>query len=284
MRGLDGGYLGWIYGSAVQRMPVWSNVFLMYRRDYLVLDGHELWRKQLLRSYKSRREEKRARDPELVAKSAQVRMFQEEILKESFSPERQIHLESYEADDLLALMFLQGDIDSIVGIDKDYLQLPGIRLEETGTDEAYEFTEYKSRKIPLAIQPIDTPSCLLLCLTLLGDKSDSIPRILPLRRFDIYWNIRLAECPFRVGLKMYGRRFLQNLLLILLPPPVLLLDYEVHPRELVRLIDTGEYWNPQLFMTLEGVINEKQTGTGIDRLGRAIRFWQNHISSASSFT
>jgi hypothetical protein len=256
----------------------------MYRKDYLVLDGHDLWRKKLLESYKSRREEKRARDPELVERSDQVRMFQEEILKESFPPERQIHIESYEADDLLALMFLKGDIQSIVGIDKDFSQIPGIQMEATGTDEVYGFTEYKSRKVPLAIQPIDTPSCLLLCLTLMGDKSDSIPRILPLRRFDIYWNIRLAPHPFGTGLKLYGRRFLQNILLTLLPPPVLLLESRVHPIELMRLIDTGEYWDPNLFMTLEGVIDEERTGTGIDRLGRAISFWQNHLSSASSST
>jgi len=281
VKGLDGGYLGWVYGSAPLRMMAWGDVYLQYWKETLVLDDSRCWREVTFGNYKVRRKNKRRDDPEKARRRAMVKRFQQKILSPGFDDDHKLCIPYMEADDILALLYVHKQIDCIVGVDKDYLQIPGIALQGIGSDPVKTIrTASVGRRFPKAIQPIDTPMHLLLTLVLMGDRSDSVPRLLPARRFDLYWEVVEAKRFCYKGYLLFGPKFMRNLVLILLPPPVLLKKKLKKMSHLFRMVEDGSYWNPSNFMTIEEVISDVKGRGSTDshRVRGAVRMWKDYFS------
>lgn len=225
---VDGGYLSWVYGTNAQTMNGWSTGARMrYTRRQgalIVLDSSTSERKKFDPSYKSRREEKKHEDPERLKKAEHVKYLVTDVIKEDPSLTTLEH-PGLEADDIVAL-FVAHNLSGIkppirvIGADKDLLQLPKewIKLERI-TGEVATFNKY-ARRLPKTISPyIKSEGEVLLSLTLMGDKSDSIPRLIPPRDLGTFIRIVTSKSPFTAARECFGDRFLKNLYLAILPGP-----------------------------------------------------------------
>lgn len=129
-----------------------------------------------------------------------------------------------EADDVIALyVYLTGD-NLVVGVDKDLLQIPSIELIMDNKGEMYNKTLANSPNLVAKTihHYVDEPLGAyqwLLYLTLIGDKSDNIPRLVDKLHYGYATisEILLSDTPFRSAYDLYGERFIRNLGLVLLP-------------------------------------------------------------------
>jgi hypothetical protein len=185
-------------------------------------------------------------------KKARVVWFQEEILRPDPAL---IMIEHFglEADDLIAaislLDFLTHPIP-LVGIDKDLLQLPKGFLDLRETNGTYRTYLDYAVKLPKAIQPwVEEPLDILLVLALLGDSSDSVPRLIPAHELHVLRNILMEKEPFTQAQKEFGLPFLDNLCQTVLPSPWC---FEPTPAlgEIPSLLESGEYYKQLLSESL----------------------------------
>jgi hypothetical protein len=183
-------------------------------------------------------------------------------------------VEGCEADDLIALFFMLGvGNGSVVGVDKDLFQVPGLsKVMATHKDVP---STGRFRKLPKYMvdrygHP-EEPWEFILTQTLFGDKSDSIPRLLSSKGWEAkgqYASLRGHESKapssiFETCYASLGDHFIRNILLVLLPAPWirrdvsgLLESMKGKPEYLFDLIVSGDYWTDLCPYLSSGVINK----------------------------
>lgn len=249
----DGGYLSWLYGSASFRHAAWPPRFTG-RKPLVFMDSRsELFRKQRSPHYKEGREIKRENDPQWKDRTAMVLHFRE-IVEELDGRFKFVRIEGLEADDLVALAAWAKSKRKplrVMGIDKDFLQLhPYLTLRDKDNARV-TFARFQD-KLPKALHyPRITKGWqILITLALLGDKSDSIPRILALRQVGLAFLAALygydRERAFQEAYAVYKEKFLVNLYDVILPDPMF---FGLSPEETFVLAKNGD-WNPGLLDTL----------------------------------
>lgn len=181
---VDFGYLSWTFGSHTKRWMGWETAKFQYSKRQnctLIFDGGKLERTKYFPDYKIRRREKRETDPEQKQRRENVIKFSNEIVL----PDANIQWVKYvglEADDVVAAYCLMYHSDTkkaleVIGTDKDLVQM-GDAIKLIKHDGEWVTIDNFRKSLQKTVQPFVTePKDILLLLTLLGDKSDSIPRI-----------------------------------------------------------------------------------------------------------
>ena len=176
---VDGGYLAWKYGSSIERMYSWPPPWLLGAT--IMMDSRESNRRDRFPAYKSARISRREIDDYAKRIHRMVAEFQAMIKKdERFNF---VEVPGAEADDLVALAAWGYGADEpvrVLGKDKDLLQLGSYftLLDGSGVEvtlENYYDTLPKTLQKAGSLEAWQIP----LILAILGDKSDSIPRLCP---------------------------------------------------------------------------------------------------------
>ena len=250
MRLIDAGYFSWVYGTRPQ-FGGWDTLRMSFKADLFCMDSPQSWRAEVVtRNYKGRRAERRELDPAAMARKEQVEVFRT-ILRED-PLVRSIELEGYEADDLVAVAFLNSlyqnnPVDSIIAMDKDLVQVPGLWPKMQRTDGSYVFDSITGlpKRVPMYWGRSKTPRDVLLGQLLFGDKSDSIPRLVYKKDSSLVAALKRSEQPFTDLYEALGIPVLTSLWLLVIPAaplhdqwPV----YERNYRKFLRDLDNGSYW------------------------------------------
>lgn len=225
---VDGGYLSWIYGSSYDRLNTWTTdsrtKFSKAAGAIILLDSDRLsLRREFDKSYKERRVTRKTEDPVWIEKTRMVNEFKSEWIRPDPSLNT-VLIEGLEADDLIALTVSAGILPApvkVIGVDKDLLQLGDWDCFQMTrvTGERMTLSHFSAKFPKAAIPFIRDPRDVLLALTLMGDKSDSIERLIPPRRLDIFQEVMMNANPFRRAKILFGQDFLRNLYLAILPGP-----------------------------------------------------------------
>ena len=209
---IDFGYLSWTYGGLGSKS--WPSVRHLYSKkaqSLICVDSQTSHRKAFYPLYKSHRKERRQERAWVFEK---VLHFQE-YLREDPSLWR-FEAEGFEADDLSAVL---GSKIPVIGGDKDLLQIPGIHLSRI-TGEVLTPAHFMSKQSKtLRLVAKNTPQEILLVLSLLGDKSDDIPRLIPAGGLSTLAMILNDTRPWYVAHELFGEDLLRNLYLAILPGP-----------------------------------------------------------------
>jgi hypothetical protein len=247
---IDGGYLSFIYGSRIQASSGWHMVKMKYANYLMLLDSGGVRQKEYP-LYKSRRGERRDLYPHMKETYERVKAFRE-ILKNDPAINTAI-IEGYEADDIIPLLFMKGiGAKRVIAQDKDFFMVPNLGNAMTDHTGVPQF--YRGLKLPkYAIAP-NKPGTWALTQAVFGDKSDSIPRLLPSRRgYRELYNVLIRQAPnllsaFWNCYAEWGEQFVINLRLVLLPHPTLSMeDYDDMPNLLFEDLADGSYWDPDHF-------------------------------------
>jgi len=239
---VDGGYLSWMFGTSAGNYGNWDTVRFDFRDDLLILDHPaQLDREVLYPQYKSRRRLRAKEDPERQRLRKRVGEFQEllredPIISWDWEP-------GWEADDLLLFTWLKSGRDKeVIGVDKDYLQVPGIWqfLRNIHGDHLLNEFSDVSRRFPRFCHPLQNPRDFLIAQVLLGDRSDGVPRILPPRDYLTYMRIRNSATPFTETYCLFGAPALLNIMLLVMPNPGPQIDGGL---ALLGELDQGIYWD-----------------------------------------
>lgn len=249
---IDGGYLSWVHGTRPQNFGGWPLARFKYRESLILLDSPILWRTGYYPLYKARRKSRRAGDPVRLEAHAKVMRFRA-ILKDD-PIMKTLELVGAEADDLLGLAWLKGHgRRAVLAEDKDLCQVPGLmdRMRDFWGEPIVSHLH-----LPKYLREPETPGEYVLLQALLGDRSDSIPRLLPsLPRDSIFLSkvIWSSFSPLMTALALYGADLVQNLNLVLIPGPFLRRDHGrlmEKPLLLANLVEDGSYWDPEGFVDL----------------------------------
>lgn len=222
---VDGGYLMWTYGVDTWKRQGWQTAKWDYATSegvILVLDGGSGFRQEFDPTYKSGRRDKYKDDEDRQAKKDSVIFFVEKILKRDPTL-TVVQYEGLEADDVIAAWTIRHPTHlKVIGRDKDLIQL-GKRNILLKTHQGDKITvERFAKSLPKTIQPYVTKAeHILLCLACMGDKSDSIPRIVPagLKALKQFALILQDPDPWGKALEEYGLEVTHNLYLSVLPGP-----------------------------------------------------------------
>lgn len=230
-RVVDGGCLKWTFGSSDGRREGWKSdhrpyYTLKWGNTIIIMDGATNKREQYTDTYKARRHDKRNMDEEWAKKVDGVAEFMNTDLLTDPSLEI-VRFDGLEADDVIA--FLGYYIRTyhpdygplrVTGVDKDYLQLPKDMIQLRRIDNTrVKFTAFRE-KLPRGIQHvIKKRHHVLLYLCLYGDKSDSIPRLIPNYDGRTFCRILQSRDPYGAAFTRFGDEFLRNLYLAALPGP-----------------------------------------------------------------
>lgn len=249
---IDGGYLSWVHGTRPQNFGGWPLARFKYQESLILLDSPILWRTGYYPLYKSRRKARRVDDPQKLAMHAKVMRFRT-VLKED-PIMKTLETVGTEADDLLALAWLKGHgRRAVLAEDKDLCQVPGLmsRMRDFWGEPIVSHLH-----LPKYLREPETPGEYVLLQALLGDRSDSIPRLLPsLPRESIFLSrvIWASRSPLMTALGFYGAEMVRNLNLVLIPGPFLRRDSAIlaaEPYYLASLVEQGTYWDPESFVDL----------------------------------
>lgn len=247
---IDGGYLSWFHGASKGGdWGGWSTWKFRYSAHLIAMDDAALWRKQIYPDYKARRALRAKEDPIYLAKKIRVQEFREILDADPFM--LTARLKGMEADDLMAVAYLLHPRGRVISVDKDLFQIPGMKNAMWKIHEEENVYE-RSLVHPRFPAYTGSPTCGLdYCLiqSLLGDKSDSIPRLLPSHAGEakrLFLEIQNDPIPLWRAYHEFGRPFLLNLQVILIPGPPLLKYSEQllgNPAYLFHQITTGAYWS-----------------------------------------
>lgn len=261
VRVADGGYLAWIYGSSPLRWSAWNP--LKYLGWIIAMDSVQNIRKLVEPSYKQKRADKRAADPGKLAVKERVDVFREAINSDPRLCRLEMH--GLEADDVVALLAWKYPGTRVIGGDKDLLQLLPWLTNFVGIDdEPVSVARYKKRLPDSCADLPITPELIPLCLALMGDKSDSIPRLIPPYRLEFFRNIIRDKEPWKRAVANFGEPLLKNLQLVALPYPGV---FGCSQEETFDLL-LHHMWKPEILMpnlqahfvtALEEVIGEART-------------------------
>lgn len=217
---VDGGYLSWVYGTSEERIAHWPQNKGLYSKQQgkvIIIDGPVNSRTNYDPNYKSRRADKRANDPDWMIRTKNVIYFRENIIKTD--PHLQCEgIHDLEADDLIALLGWNIPGLLVHGVDKDLLQIPEVQLQRLD-GVRLTIQDFASKIQKTLANLITTPERVVLYLALNGDKSDSVERLVPPRRLDIFQDIMTHPQPFTRAYEHFGSQFLHNLYLVILPGP-----------------------------------------------------------------
>lgn len=125
-------------------------------------------RKDIYPSYKEHRNAKNDENVEMVWE------LRNRVQKEQVLPLCKI--DGLEADDIVACWQLFNPSDHLVGIDKDFFQLPNVENVYYHDLKPYNFLD-SLKKLPQYVQPLACKNFALYQM-LLGDVADNIPRLL----------------------------------------------------------------------------------------------------------
>lgn len=213
--------------------------------------------------YKASRVERRSSDPRKAEIAANVKEFRRGLLVPSFGLRSHL-IPGYEADDLVALLPPLGPGEYIIGIDKDYAQLPHgpifKSIEGGNLDPWTRFMDKLPRYARPCLEHRRTNRWFAIYQALAGDKSDSIPRVLPSHSISQARAILdgvLGDGDLTVLAPGELMTFLANLRLVTLPHPSLL-PGNPSGEELFEML----YWGSPLELLI---------GQQIPRLGWAQR-------------
>lgn len=261
VRVVDGGYISWVYGSSPLRWAAWNP--LKFLGWIVAMDSVQNIRKVVEPSYKQKREDKRASDPGKLAVKERVDVFKEAVNNDPRLCRLELH--GLEADDVVALLAWKYPGTRVIGGDKDLLQLlPWLASFKGIDDEPYTVARYHKRLPDSCADLKLTPELIPLSLSLMGDKSDSIPRLIPPYRLEIFRNIVRDRDPYKRAQEKFGEDFLRNLQLVALPYPGV---FGCKAEETYDLLRSG-FWKPDALMpnlrpdlaaALEQVIVEART-------------------------
>lgn len=240
---IDGGYITYIYSAnpfAVSSFPPQS-----CRGPLIMLDSiGPTFRVQRDATYKAHRKDRKFADQKAFITTTRVRELRERIRDDPRV--RTARVEGLEADDLLALAAWRFKSVSAMAVDKDLLQIEGIRLFDVRGEEI-TIPRFQKR-LPKSLQktPLQAEHIPLI-LALLGDKSDNVPKIV--QRGDLWrvWSIVWGnDDPWKEAYNHYGQRFLKNLYCVILPDPSL---FKLSPKEVWRRCQAGE-WDRRMLKEL----------------------------------
>lgn len=253
---IDAGYLSFVHGSRKGgAFGGWDQARWNYVRYLLVMDSANSVRRDYFPDYKIRRAERRKKNPYQQQVYEQVVAFREVMRQDTvvYSTE----LDGYEADDVVAYCFIKGiGRENVIGQDKDLFMVPGLQAvmrDHTGTRVT------RNLKLPkYAITP-HSPGSYTLTQAIYGDKSDSIPRLLPssgaaAKRLyaHLIRKAKTLELAYHNCYSYFGDEFVTNLLLVTIPHPSLantldITSIEAGPRYFFHVLSTGEYWHPDFY-------------------------------------
>ncbi len=138
-------------------------------------------------------------------------------LQRAYKRYKCVGVDGLEGDDIIAFNYTTGD--TIVTIDKDFLQLPGAQLVDFySTPWGFERVQRKVAKFN-----ISTPLLFLTYQLIWGDATDTIPRLLlSSDRVTGPW-IMNTTCPFNTAVEVLpGQSLRDNLYCATLPTPLYL--------------------------------------------------------------
>lgn len=161
---VDGGYL--TFKLSFGGFNIWEDE---KGKDVKILawDSNPI-RKSILPTYKEHRKE----GDEIVLR--QVREMRDEVKQFSRMPVCEI--DNCEADDIVSAYYIFNPEMPVIGIDKDYFQLPNLAYTYSYRYEPYTKAGVLS-KVPIYLQEL-AQSNFALYQMLYGDSSDGIPRLL----------------------------------------------------------------------------------------------------------
>lgn len=239
----------------------------------LIGEGRENLRNKLYPDYKLRRRERRL-DPEKLATHQQVLEIRNTISQDPLLTT--ISLDGLEADDLVAaLVILDPRETPVVAIDKDLQFLS--RLKDRGGARFYldpvpplnrvsDRVPYKSQYF--AEYDYGSAFYFLLTQAMIGDKSDSIPRLLPssgaesARVWKGLFGRKYNGEPLdfeRICAKVYqhfGDAFIQNLKLVTMPYVAARDNRLKSPEVFMHSLIYETYWEPKYWTELSARIDE----------------------------
>lgn len=249
---VDAGYYSYYMGSKSPFAYWFSRLddYFLSRRVFLMDSScHPSVRALEFPYYKGRRVEQRQSDPRKQEMAVVVREFRMSLETPLFGL-RSYSLYRYEADDLMALVVMgwakPGDV--LVAIDKDYAQLPAWPSYEDALGVPVDPMARFMSKLPAYAFPFlehrPTNRHLAIYQALVGDRSDSIPRILPLSVTESRVILRALFVDKAQPAELFGQETLEafytNLRLVSLPHPSLLWG-DPSRQVLYTLLFTGEY-------------------------------------------
>ena len=188
-----------------------------------MMEGGALYRTKFYPDYKLQRREAVKKNPAHLARRIRVQHFIKAL--EEDKRVNTLRVSGFEADDLIAsyavwewqVSTLRSLPTYVVGIDKDYLQMGHIIHLQKTDGSRVSFAGWKS-KMQKTIQPALTePWHVLLCLVLLGDPSDNVPRLIPPYKLNYLLRILRDKNPWQMAYSRYEDAFLTNLYLTILP-------------------------------------------------------------------
>lgn len=256
-RYVDGGMLQWIYGSSPGRHIHW----MMYRSNYfkysgnlIILDSREtLYRKIFDPDYKSRRKSRKEDNAHLKETSELVYAWaQNTLLHPAYAEDFSfVRIDGFEADDLIAAYsWLSPQPIQVCGADKDLLQLGSKIALCKVNDEVVSLSSFAQSKLPQSVIPhIKHPWQLLFTLSVLGDKSDSVNRLLPHRAYDEFIELLNDSRPWSRAHWWLGDDLVKNLYLTILPGPWIF-EKLPHPLDLLEAVEMDQF-NLQNFSIAE---------------------------------
>jgi len=220
---VDGGYVSWTYGVDARKASAWDTAKWAFSKNngaIFLMDSSSSYREDFYPDYKSRRRNQYIDHPERLERKERVDRFKEMIRADPTLAIAEV--EGLEADDLIALYSLMYPFQDITvtGIDKDLLQLrPRIRLFKTDQEEVTIKT-FANRMQKTLAPHIHTPHDVLLSIAIMGDHSDSIPRLVPPRQLELFIDVLHHPDPWGRAIQLFGYdEVARNCYLTVLPWP-----------------------------------------------------------------
>lgn len=247
---VDGGYLSWVYGTRDGSQEEWDRARGWYGQhlgSIILMDHTVSNRAELDAAYKSRRIIRRAEDPAKAAMRKKVHDFAVRDIINDFNLYT-LAWPGLEADDLVALFAIRSNNRpiSIVGVDKDLLQLPFTWVKMKKINDERVFIANYARRLPQAIRGyVRRGRDVLLCLALMGDKSDSVGRLIPPRDFQQMIELLHHPRPFRQAARWFGSSEVgRNVYLTVLPGPWVYNPFP-SPEAVMDELDDGTWWHTE---------------------------------------
>lgn len=241
---VDGGMMSFLVGSR-KFGGVWESIRARYMRSLILADAKTI-RKTMFPDYKAHRKVRRDGDEEKEAAYQRVKDFREYMSKDTMITLASV--DGCEADDLVAIFSFIYPNATVEAIDKDLHAVPFLYNKmrtfkgEIPNPMWSKFPKYQAN-CKLA------PWSLFLMQALRGDKSDSIPRLLPSTRAKFIWNdLYNPDDPYKTltgFYQHYGEDLITNLNLVLIPTPWLLpADHRFNQdrSQLFKAMIDGDYW------------------------------------------
>lgn len=241
---IDGGYLTYVFGLTAWGQASWPPSYA--QGPLIMMDGPEKTIREIqFPPYKSARRAKRAADPNYKKAHERVSLFRKAI--EEDPRIRIIRVPGLEADDLVILGAWATKKKSLVlGIDKDLLQAsPYLKMYDHHGEQitrkrfqarlakALQGKKLRGKHIPMI-------------LSILGDKSDSVPRLLDKRELWLLWRLlwEKSQPDWHTAYKKFGADLLLNLYTVILPHPSC---FDLNKASVFDLVSNGN-WNPKTLM------------------------------------